>query len=300
MGEIPVMTGAKPYLILAIGVISVSFAAIFIRLAEAPPLVIATYRLIIASAILIPFNFVRSGWLPKRLSRSDVLLIILASMFIALHFALWITSLSYTSIASSVVIVTSHPLFVAIISYFLWRERLNKKAILGIIIALGGVVLINYGGFLVSPRAIFGDLLALLAAISMGVYLIIGRQLKGRINILPYLTMIYAGAALILLMVTVFSGYSLFNYTSTTYAMLFLLALIPQLIGHSSLNLAVRLIPVTLVSVGILGEPIIAVALGYIILGEGITITEILGSLLTLGGMFIVLRYRPKSDVIRL
>jgi drug/metabolite transporter (DMT)-like permease len=221
-------------------------------------------------------------------------------MFIALHFALWITSLSYTSIASSVVIVTSHPLFVAIISYFLWRERLNKKAILGIIIALGGVVLINYGGFLVSPRAIFGDLLALLAAISMGVYLIIGRQLKGRINILPYLTMIYAGAALILLMVTVFSGYSLFNYTSTTYAMLFLLALIPQLIGHSSLNLAVRLIPVTLVSVGILGEPIIAVALGYIILGEGITITEILGSLLTLGGMFIVLRYRPKSDVMRL
>jgi len=221
-------------------------------------------------------------------------------MFIALHFALWITSLSYTSIASSVVIVTSHPLFVAIISYFLWRERLNKKAILGIIIALGGVVLINYGGFLVSSRAIFGDLLALLAAISMGVYLIIGRQLKGRINILPYLTMIYAGAALILLMVTVFSGYSLFNYTSTTYAMLFLLALIPQLIGHSSLNLAVRLIPVTLVSVGILGEPIIAVALGYIILGEGITITEILGSLLTLGGMFIVLRYRPKSDVIRL
>jgi len=221
-------------------------------------------------------------------------------MFIALHFALWITSLSYTSIASSVVIVTSHPLFVAIISYFLWRERLNKKAILGIIIALGGVVLINYGGFLVSPRAIFGDLLALLAAISMGVYLIIGRQLKGRINILPYLTMIYAGAALILLMVTVFSGYSLFNYTSTTYAMLFLLALIPQLIGHSSLNLAVRLIPVTLVSVGILGEPIVAVALGYIILGEGITITEILGSLLTLGGMFIVLRYRPKSDVIRL
>jgi len=221
-------------------------------------------------------------------------------MFIALHFALWITSLSYTSIASSVVIVTSHPLFVAIISYFLWRERLNKKAILGIIIALGGVVLINYGGFLVSSRAIFGDLLALLAAISMGVYLIIGRQLKGRINILPYLTMIYAGAALILLMVTVFSGYSLFNYTSTTYAMLFLLALIPQLIGHSSLNLAVRLMPVTLVSVGILGEPIIAVALGYIILGEGITITEILGSLLTLGGMFIVLRYRPKSDVIRL
>lgn len=293
------MMGTKSYLILALGVISVSFAAIFIRLAEAPPLVIATYRLVIASAVLIPFSSVRSGGFPKRLSRSDALLIMLSSMFIALHFALWITSLSYTSIASSVVIVTSHPVFVAIISYFLWGERLNKKTILGITIALGGVVLINYGGFVVGSGAIFGDLMALLAAISMGIYLIIGRQLRHRISILPYLTTIYAGAAIILLLVTVLSGYSLFGYSGNTYAMLFLLALIPQLIGHSSLNLAVRLMPVTLVSVGILGEPVIAIALGYLILGEGMTITEILGSFFTLGGIFIVMFYKTKPEIIK-
>jgi len=283
------MTSIKPYFILALGVISVSFAATFIRLAEAPPLVIATYRLVIASAVLIPVNLVRKGGLPKGLSRSDMLLILLSSIFLALHFALWITSLSYTSIASSVVIVTSHPIFVAIISYFLWGERLNKIAILGIAAALGGVVLINYGGFVLSSKAIVGDLLALLAAISMGVYLIIGRQLRSRISILPYLTTIYTGAAIILLLATISYGYSLFGYSGTTYVMFFLLALIPQLIGHSSLNLAVRLIPATLVSVGILGEPVIAIALGYIILGEGITITEILGSLITLGGILIVL-----------
>jgi len=295
------MMNVKPYLILALGVVSVSFAAIFIRLAEAPPLVIATYRLVIAFTVLIPFYFVRSrGLLPKRLSRSDVILILLSSIFIALHFALWITSLSYTSIASSVVIVTSHPVFVAVISYFLWNERLNKKTILGITIALGGVVLINYGGFVLSSRAIFGDMLALLAAISMGVYLIIGRQLRDRISLMPYLAIIYAGSAVILLLVTVCSGYSLFGYSGNTYAMFFLLALIPQLIGHSSLNLAVRLIPVTLVSVGILGEPVIAIALGYIILGEGMTITEILGSLLTLGGIFIVMLYKPKPGILRL
>lgn len=123
------MTSAKPYLVLMLGVLSVSFAAIFIRIAEAPPLVIATYRLVIASAILGPFALVRSGGLPKRLSKSDALLIMLSSVFVALHFAFWITSLSYTSIASSVVIVTSHPVFVAIISYFLWGERLNKLAV---------------------------------------------------------------------------------------------------------------------------------------------------------------------------
>lgn len=290
---------AKPYLTLILGVISVSFAAVLIRLAEAPPLVIATYRLAIASAAIAPFYFIRSRGLPKRLSRADITLIILSSIFIALHFALWITSLSYTSIASSVVIVTSHPLFVAVISYFLWNERLNKKTILGIIIALGGVALINCGGLVLSSRVIFGDLLALLAAISMGIYLIIGRQLKDRINLMPYLSIIYTGAAVILLATTLFSGYSLFDYSGNTFLMFFLLALIPQLIGHSSLNMAVRLMPVTLVSVGILGEPIIAIIWGYIILGEGITVAEIIGGLITLGGIFLVMLYKPKPEIIK-
>lgn len=294
------MTSAKPYFILILGVVSVSFAAVFIRLADAPPLVIATYRLVIASSVLIPLTLVRSGKTLKKLSRSDVLLILLSSVFIALHFALWITSLSYTTIASSVVIVTSHPVFVAIISYFLWGERLNRLTILGIVVALVGVVFINYGGFTLNPRAIIGDLMALLAALSMGAYLIIGRQIRGRISILPYLASIYAGAALLLLVASLSSGQALFGYSGTTYTMLFLLALVPQLIGHSSLNLAVRLMPVTTVSVGILGEPVIAIALGYAILGEGITTIEILGSLLTLGGIFIVMRYKTKEEVLKL
>lgn len=294
------MTSAKPYFILILGVVSVSFAAVFIRLADAPPLVIATYRLVIASSVLIPLTLVRSGKTLKKLSRSDVLLILLSSVFIALHFALWITSLSYTTIASSVVIVTSHPVFVAIISYFLWGERLNRLTILGIVVALVGVVFINYGGFTLNPRAIIGDLMALLAALSMGAYLIIGRQIRGRISILPYLASIYAGAALLLLVASLSSGQALFGYSGTTYTMLFLLALVPQLIGHSSLNMAVRLMPVTTVSVGILGEPVIAIALGYAILGEGITTIEILGSLLTLGGIFIVMRYKTKEEVLKL
>lgn len=294
------MISAKPYFILILGVVSVSFAAVFIRLADAPPLVIATYRLVIASSVLIPLTLVRSGKTLKKLSRSDVLLILLSSVFIALHFALWITSLSYTTIASSVVIVTSHPVFVAIISYFLWGERLNRLTILGIVVALVGVVFINYGGFTLNPRAIIGDLMALLAALSMGAYLIIGRQIRGRISILPYLASIYAGAALLLLVASLSSGQALFGYSGTTYTMLFLLALVPQLIGHSSLNLAVRLMPVTTVSVGILGEPVIAIALGYAILGEGITTIEILGSLLTLGGIFIVMRYKTKEEVLKL
>lgn len=286
----------KPYITLFIGVLSVSFAAIFIRLADAPPLVIATYRLAIASAILIPIASIKSRQSLNKLSRHDILLILLSSVFVALHFGLWITSLSYTSIASSVVLVTAHPAFVAIISYFLWNERLDKLTTGGIAVAFIGIIFINYGGFTFGPQVILGNLLALIAGFAMGAYLIIGRQLRARIDILTYLTILYTCSAAILLLATVASGYSFFGYSTTTYIMLVLLALVPQLIGHSSLNLAVRLMPVIFVSVAILGEPVGATILGYFILDETPTANEIIGGLLILSGIFLVMRQKPRIE----
>jgi len=128
----------------------------------------------------------------------------------------------------------------------------------------------------------------------MGAYLIIGGQLRARIDILAYLTLIYSGAAVILLIATVSFGYSFIGYSPTTYLMMVLLAIVPQLIGHSCLNLAVRLIPVTFVSVAILGEPVGATILGYFILSETPTANEIFGGLLILAGIFTVLRQPPK------
>ena len=289
----------KAYLVLFVGVVSVSFAAIFIRLAEAPPLVIAAYRLSIASLILIPIASTKSMKSLKELTKHDMLLILLSSVFIALHFGLWITSLSYTSIASSVILVTCHPAFVAVISYFLWSERLNKLTIGGIVVALLGIILINYGGFTFGSQAILGDLLALVAGFAMGAYLIIGGQLRARIDILHYLAIIYTGAAVLLLIATVSFGYSFTGYSPTTYVMMILLAIVPQLIGHSCFNLAVRLIPVTFVSVAILGEPVGATLLGYFILSEVPTANEIVGGLLILAGIFTVMRQPPKYLVMK-
>ena len=286
----------KPYVTLFVGVLAVSFAATFIRLADAPPLVIATYRLAIASIILIPMAAIKSRRSLPQLSRQDILLILLSSVFVALHFGLWITSLSYTSIASSVVLVTAHPAFVAVISYFLWGERLNKLTIGGIGVAFIGVIFINYGGFTFGSQAILGNLLALIAGFTMGAYLIVGRQLRARIDILSYLTILYTCSAVILLVATVLSGHSLFGYSPTTYVMLILLALVPQLIGHTSINLAVRLVPVIFVSVAILGEPVGATLLGSLILGEIPTANEIVGGLLILGGIFLVMRRRPRIE----
>ena len=170
----------------------------------------------------------------------------------------------------------------------------------GIFIALGGVVIINYGGFTVSPDAVFGDILAFAGAGVVSFYLVIGRHLRDRIKLLPYLSMVYGGAAVILLAAALLSGYSLTGYAGNTYLMFLLLALIPQLIGHSSINLAVRHMPATIVSVAILGEPVGAVILGYIILGEGITAAEVIGGILTMGGILMVMLYRPKEDIITL
>ena len=286
---------SKPYLAMLIGVVAVSFAAVFIRLADAPPLVIAAYRLTIAGVVLLPFTSVKAFKSLKRLSRRDILLIILASVSLALHFGLWITSLSYTSIASSVVLVTSHPAFVAVISYFLWRQRLNKITIGGIVVALAGVIVINYGGFTFGSQAFLGNLLALLAGFVVAAYLIVGGQLGERIDILSYLTLIYSFAAVIVLAAALIMGYSLFGYSSDTYIMLVLLAVVPQLIGHSAFNLAVRMVPVTLVSVSILGEPVGATLLGWLILGETVTASEITGGLLILVGIFIVMRWAPEG-----
>jgi len=244
--------------------------------------------LTIASLVLILLTYKKTVPSVKRLSGRDSLLLLLSSFFLALHFALWITSLSYTSIASSVVLVTCHPAFVAVISYFLWHEVLNRLTIGGMVLAFAGVVLINYGGFAFGSQAILGNVLALIAGFAMGGYLILGGHLKNKIEIMPYLTMIYTGAAVILLLATAGFGYSFTGYSGTTYLMMALLAVIPQLIGHSSFNLALRLIPVTLVSVAILGEPVGATLLGYFILDEVPTVKELIGGVLILAGIFIV------------
>jgi len=286
----------KAYLTLLVGVVAMSFASIFIRLAGAPPLVIAAYRMTIASAVLLPITSRKSIKALKELPRADLLILLLSSALLAVHFWLWITSLSYTSIASSVILVASHPVFVAIIAYFLWGERLTKLMVLGVAVAFAGAVLINYGGFALSKTALLGDTLAVLAAIAMGAYLIIGRHVRARIDFLSYVTIIYTCAAVFLPIATVIAGRRLFTYSSQTYLMLVLIALVPQLIGHSSINFAVRLLPAIFVSVAILGEPVGATLLGYFILSEAPTMNEVAGGILVLAGIFAVLRKNPKQN----
>ena len=280
----------RQYSVLAIGVISVSFAAVFIRLADAPSLVIAAYRLCLAALILAPFAAKLAGKELRRIPGKNLAMMLLAGGFLALHFGLWITSLSYTSVATSVVLVTATPIFVAIASYFLFKERLTNKIVLGIAISIGGSVLIGYGNWSIGTSPLLGAGLALAGALAIAGYLLTGRRLRRTTGLLSYTFVTYSSAAVLLLIVVLASGYSLSGYSGNTYLMFVLLALIPQILGHSSLNWSLKFMPATMVTIAVLGEPIIATTLAFLILNESPTLTEIIGGILILGGILIAFR----------
>jgi drug/metabolite transporter (DMT)-like permease len=280
----------QQYIVIAIGVISVSFAAIFIRLADAPPLVIATYRLSLASLILWPLTLTYYRLELRRLTRQDILLAFLSGMFLAFHFWSWISSLSYTSIATSVILVTVSPLFVAVASYLFFKERVSWRVTIGIIVCFTGTVLIGYGNWSIDTSSFLGGALALLGALTVAGYLLIGRRLRQTMGVLVYVSITCGSAALILLVASLISRYPLFGYSVDTYLMLILLAVVPQLLGHLSLNWSLRFVSATLVTIAVLGEPIGANLLAYAILDEVPKVFEITGSFFILVGIYIAFR----------
>jgi drug/metabolite transporter (DMT)-like permease len=278
------------YLALLVGVVAVSFAAIFIRLADAPSLVIATYRLTLASLIVAPVGLLRRGREMKGLERKDLLYAIASGLFLTLHFALWIASFDYTTVASSVVFVSTHPIFVGVASYLLTQDRVSRIMFGGIMVAVLGGMIIGWDDLALGGKALWGDLLALLGAAAAAGYFMVGRRLRPKISLLGYISLVYSVGALGTLSLCVLSGQRLTGYSPYTYLMFVLLALVPQIIGHSSFNWVLRHLSAPVVAVTILGEPVGATILAYLILHEAPTLLKVGGGALILGGIYFSLR----------
>ena len=287
----------KPYLWLATGITAVSFASILIRLAEAPSLVIAASRLTIASLILAPAAFIKSRGELRALTKADLGLAILSGLFLSLHFATWISSLEYTSVASSVVFVSTSPIFVGLASHFLLKERVSRQMFLGIAVSVLGGIIIGYGDFGLGTRELFGDLLALAGAVAVSGYLLIGRRLRPKLSLLSYIFLVYSTAAVSLIVLCLARGHPFAGYPTQTYLMFLLLAVVPQIIGHSSYNWALKYLPATFVGVGTLGEPVGSTILAYVILNEIPTLAKIGGGVLILAGIYISSRARSVVKV---
>lgn len=291
-------------LILTLGILAVSTAAIFIRFAqqEAPSLVIAAYRLGLASLILLPFSFQHARREVTALATSDRLRALLAGVFLAVHFAAWIISLELTSVASSVVLVTTTPLWVAIFSPLFLKERMRKEVWWGLGLAFSGGVVVAASQACVwennqvtctslsaffQGKALIGNLLALMGAWMAAGYLLVGRKVRPLISLRSYTLVVYSTAAVVLIILAALNGYSFTGYPLPVFGWFLLLAIIPQVIGHSSFNWALRYLPATFVSLALLGEPVGATILAMIFLREVPLINEIIGGGMILGGIYL-------------
>lgn len=303
---------ARPLFVVFIGILAVSTASIFIRQAQhqAPSLVIAAYRLGLATLGLLPFAWSRRAEI-FAMQRKQWILALGAGGVLALHFASWITSLEYTSIASSVVLVTTTPLWVAIFSPLFLKERLSRAAVLGLAVALiGGTVVglseaCSFGGGIScaglqgfwGKQAALGNFLALFGAWMAAGYMIIGRKLRPGLSLTAYIFVVYGVAAVTLLFLVGLRGLPMTGYAPVTYLWFIALAVIPQLLGHSSLNWALRYLPASFVSVSLLGEPIGTIILALIFLAERPTSMELAGGVLILFGIFLASRNNAEPAV---
>ncbi len=278
--------------ILFVGVLAMSFAAVFIRIAQAdgvPSLVIAAYRLTIATLVLTIPVIHQQAWKDyAKLNKSEWGILILSGGILGFHFAAWVTSLTHTSIISSLVLVTTTPIWTSLAAPLILGERTPGITWVGIIVAIvGGAVigLANWSG--VQSPNFFGDMLALSGAILMAAYLLIGRTVRSRIALVPYLWIVYGTAALVLIVWSIIRGLAMFGYPPHVLIWLIALGLIPQLIGHTAANYAVRYLSTTLVAITILGEPIGSTLLGIWILNERPDPLQILGGVLILAGIVL-------------
>jgi drug/metabolite transporter (DMT)-like permease len=283
--------------VLFTGILAVSTASILIRLAEAPALIIAAYRLTIASLILAPVAFYQAGSELRRLTRRRIGLGIAAGVFLALHFATWITSLGYTSVASSVVFVATSPLWVGIVSHFVLRERVGQTMAFGIAFAVIGGIIIGFGDLGIGPRELFGDFLALLGALAGSGYFLTGRTLRRDLSLIAYIFLAYSAAAVLLVAFAALAGQSFGGYSPQTYLVLVLLAVVPQIIGHSSFNWALKYLTAVFVTVAALGEPIGATILAYFVLSEVPTLTKLIGGTIILAGIYLASRAEREKTI---
>jgi drug/metabolite transporter (DMT)-like permease len=285
---------ARPYLILALGILaasSSSFLVVFARAEGIPAVAIAAIRLALAALVLAPFALIRTRGEWQHIAPRDLVLACVSGVFLAFHFAFWISSLDYTSVMSSIVFVSTNPLFVGLASVLFLRESLQRGTVAGIAVALIGGALVGISDWgQAGAETLQGNLLALAGAATVSGYLLIGRRLRARLSLIAYIGLVYTMAAIVLLLMAWMMGANLFGYSLTAYALVALLAAGPQLIGHSSYNWALKYLSATFITVTLLAEPIGATLLAIPLLAQVPSPIKLFGGALILIGIYLAAR----------
>ncbi|SDT49917.1 Permease of the drug/metabolite transporter (DMT) superfamily [Paenibacillaceae bacterium GAS479] len=280
---------------LLVSMIAISFAPILVRYSDAPVSVQGQYRMLFTFLLMLPF-----GWrqLPaiRKLSLKDWALLAGAGFFLALHFLLWMASLSYTSIASSTIMLTLEPVFVAILAYFFLRDKLGKAALIGMTVSIGGAILISSGDFGLSRTAFFGDSLSLLGTAAIAFNIILAKRLLTRMPSYVYSLIVFGFTALFFTGYNIAVGYSMTDYPSTEWGIFLLLAIVPTVFGHMVFNWLLQYLRATTVSMTVLAEPVGASLLALLLFGEAISSFQLFGGGLMIAGFILYLRAESRDE----
>ena len=269
-----------------LGVTAVSFSAVLFRLADAPPFATAFYRCVMAVAVLLPVAMIRDRRGFRVFTPRSLALSALSGVFLALHFATWIPSLNLTSVAASTVLVTTSPLWVALLGRLI-GERMSRRAVAGVLVALAGTLVITGGGLNTGLRAAAGDLLALLGALFAAAYVMAGRTLRRDLPVLPYVIVVYTTCAVCMAGAMAVSHEPFTGYPPKTWLLLVAMTIGPQLLGHTVFNLLLGHLPASVVTISIMAEPVGATVLAFMLLGEVPALVTLLGGAIVLAGVYV-------------
>lgn len=269
--------------------LAVSAAAIFIRLADAPALAVAFWRCALGVVVLAPAAVYRREKLPRG---RNLGLLVLSGVVLGAHFGFWISSLDYTSVAASVVLVSTAPIFVGVLGYLMLGEKTSLLSFAGILVALAGAAVVAGDGT-AGSAALLGNLLAVAGALTIALHLLIGRFSRtGGLGFLPYSIIVYSSATITLFVAATVSGERLWGFSGETWFWIWAITLGPQILGHTVFNWALRYVEASLISGTVLAEPVVSALLAWLVLAERPGLPTILGGSVVLVGLYLLLRGR--------
>ncbi|WP_276302072.1 DMT family transporter [Halorussus lipolyticus] len=289
-----------PMAALAVSIVAVSTSAILVRYSNAPSIVKALYRVVFTTLLLAPFAVTHYREDLRALSVRDAAIAIVTGVALAAHFATWFESLEWTSVAASVTLVQSQPLFVAVGAAVLLDETINRRMVGGILVAVVGVAVMSLGGLLsgaalAGARPLYGDGLALVGAVMAAGYVLAGRSLRQRVALVPYVTVVYSVCAVVLLGVALAEGatVALTAYHPEEWLLFFGMAIGPGIFGHTVINWALKYVESSVVSVTLLGEPVGSTLLALVLLNEAPDVFTVAGGAVVLAGIYVTATGRP-------
>lgn len=286
------MKDFKYRLIVILGVLGASFSAIIVQYSTAPSFVLAFYRMAFASLLMLPLVLTRGREELLALGFRQIGPCLLSGFFLALHFTAYFESLKFTSIASSTLLVDTEVFFVALVTVFIWREKIPRAGWIGIGLAFLGSIILALSDMGGGSDVLKGDALALAGAIFVMIYTLIGRsQRRGNMSTLIYTFLVYAAAALTLLLISIFSKTAITGYGGFNYVAGLLLTLLCTFLGHSVFSFGLKFVPAAFISTAKLGEPVFATLLGVILFGQIPPLSKIIGGSIILTGLYLYTRY---------